>query len=188
MKTLVCFGDSITAGKEGHKESLLTSLLSKQLVDFKIINSGVPGDNTNQALDRLKNDVLVYKPDLVTVLFGANDAALHKTVELEVFKENIRKITTSIGSNRTILISPAPVDEELQKARTNIILSKYADAVREVSIETESHFIDLFGYILSKDQYQTILKGLDNDGLHFGELGYEILSQLIVQKITELQN
>jgi isoamyl acetate esterase len=111
---------------------------------FELINAGVPGNNTIDAISRIENDVLKHTPDLVTVLFGANDAAFHKMVDLNTYKNNIYKITQIIKPERTILISPAPVDEKVQFARSNEVLFDYASAVKQVAFDTGSHFTDFF--------------------------------------------
>jgi lysophospholipase L1-like esterase len=46
--------------------------------------------------------------------------------------------------------------------------------------------IDFFTEVITRENYQTILYGERNDGLHFGEAGYEILAKLICQKIIEV--
>ncbi|GAA0418911.1 esterase [Agaribacter marinus] len=186
LKRLVCFGDSITARIEGHQEPMLTSKLSLKLNDFTVINSGVSGDNTSDALNRVESDVLNHNPDLVTVLFGANDAAFHKMIDITTFKENLLRITNKIGSRKIILITPAPVDENVQFARTNETLYEYAKMVKEVSYDSGSHLIDLFSKMIIRNDYRQLLRGKKNDGLHIGESGYEFLSQLIVDKIDEL--
>ncbi len=185
MYRLVCFGDSITARKEGSSDSMLTLKLSTQL-KMEIINAGVPGDNSCDALRRIEKDVLSYQPDLVAVLFGANDAAFHKTVSLETYKQNMTEIVNLIGAEKTILISPAPVDESKQSARSNKVLSTYANVVQQVANQTGSHYIDLFNTMISMVEYKEILKGELDDGLHFGEKGYELLADIISRKIKEL--
>jgi isoamyl acetate esterase len=186
MVKLVCFGDSITARKEGMGTPMLTTKLAKQLDRFKIINAGVSGNNTSDALIRIEKDVIIHNPDLVTVLFGANDAAFHKMIDLEVYKANLYKITDMIRPEKTILISPAPVDEKVQFARTNEVLSKYASVVKQIASETDSYFIDFFSKMISLEDYSRKLKGIKNDGLHFGESGYDFLVELIVKKIKEI--
>ncbi|GAA0596551.1 SGNH/GDSL hydrolase family protein [Virgibacillus siamensis] len=185
-KKLVCFGDSITARTEGHREPMLTSKLSSKLNGFTVINSGVSGETTSDALNRIESDVLNHNPNLVTVLFGANDAAFHKMVDLHTFKENLLQITDSVEARKTILITPAPVDENIQFARTNGKLYEYAKKVKEVSFDSGSHHIDLFSKMIVRNDYRELLRGQKNDGLHIGESGYEFLSQLIADKIDEL--
>ncbi|WP_277585085.1 SGNH/GDSL hydrolase family protein [Psychrobacillus antarcticus] len=187
MLEVVCFGDSITARKEGYPSPILTSKLTSKMPGFNFINAGISGNTTEQAMLRFNKDVLSKRPDLVTVLFGANDSATHKFVDLETFKRNISLIAKQIGPEKTILISPAPVDETLQPNRTNERMEQYAQAVREVAEETGSYFIDFFHIFYSLPNYKELLVGELNDGLHFGEAGYELLSDLIAQKVGELK-
>ncbi|WP_411503080.1 SGNH/GDSL hydrolase family protein [Brevibacillus centrosporus] len=184
---VVCFGDSLTARTEGHDRPLLSIMLEAKLgAEWEVVNAGVPGNNTFQARERVETDVLQHAPDLVTVFFGANDAAFHKQVPLPDFKTNLKEVVTRIGPNRVILISPAPVDERLQEFRTNEVMQQYADAVQEVSEATGCHYLDLFKRMMGLPNLQEVLRGQRNDGLHFGELGYEVLSEEIRRKIKRV--
>ena len=70
--TIICFGDSLTRGlgaAPGHDyPSLLAEALGRD-----VINAGVNGDTTRDALQRLTADVLARTPQLVIVQFGGND-------------------------------------------------------------------------------------------------------------------
>lgn len=187
MLEIICFGDSITARKEGYPSPILTYKLSSKMPNYEFINAGVSGNTTEQAMFRFNKDVLSKRPDVVTVLFGANDSATDKLVDLETFKRNISLFAKQIGPEKTILISPAPVDESLQQNRTNGRLKQYAQAVQEVAEETDSYFIDFFQILYSHPNYQELLVGEKNDGLHFGEACYELLSDAIVKKIEEME-
>ncbi|GAV11856.1 GDSL-type esterase/lipase family protein [Paenibacillus sp. NAIST15-1] len=181
---LVLFGDSITARTEGHERPLISIKLEDKLRgNWEIINAGVPGNTTSDALERIEKDVLIHNPDFVTVLFGANDAASHTRVQLNDFERNLTNIVTAITPQKTILISPAPVDEGLQHTRTNAVLKQYAEVVRAISLATGSHHIDLFTSMVSLQNLSEILRGLLNDGLHFGELGYDYLSNIISDEL-----
>ncbi len=187
MIKVVCFGDSITARKEGYSAPILTYKLSAKLPGYQFINAGISGNTTVEAKERLEQDVLKKKPDIVTVLFGANDSAAHRLVDINEFKENLRSFAEQIGPSKTIFISPAPVDESLQPNRSNERIQDYARAVEVISRETGSQYIDFFTEFYSKENYKALLKGKDNDGLHFGEAGYNLLSGLIAQKLLELK-
>lgn len=186
MPTVVCFGDSITARKEGNPSPALTYKLSQKLPNYNFINSGVSGNTTEQAIERFAADVIAKKPDYVTVLFGSNDSATYRLVDLELFKRNITTFAKVIGPEKTILISPPPVDESLQENRSNETLLQYTTVVREVAEETGSHYIDFFTAMYSREDYKELLVGEKDDGLHFGEAGYELLSSLIVEKLEEI--
>ncbi|WP_232824307.1 GDSL-type esterase/lipase family protein [Paraliobacillus zengyii] len=185
IKKLVCFGDSITARHEGFDEPMLTVKLAAKLANYHVINAGISGNNTVDAINRLEADVLLREPDLVTVMFGANDAAFHKMIAIDTYQENLFKIVRTIGPKKTILITPSPVDESIQFARTNTVLATYAAVVRNVAEKTGAGYIALFSELLACEKYQQKLKGIRNDGLHFGEAGYDYLVDLIIKKLTE---
>ncbi|QWH84657.1 SGNH/GDSL hydrolase family protein [Bacillus mycoides] len=184
MKTLVCFGDSITADEiffDG--TTRLTPRLQEMFPNWKVVNAGVPGDNTFDALNRIEDDVLSHKPDFVTVFLGTNDAVSFSQVSLQVYKENLEKIVSMISPEKVLLISPAPVDEERQHNRTNEVLGQYADVVEEVAKETGSHFLNLYAEMIQEQHYKKFVEDDEKDGLHFGPQGYEYLAKLICEKL-----
>ena len=67
-ETIVCFGDSLTAGIGGAKGMDYPSQLSR-LIGMEIKNAGVPGDTTASALDRVV-DVLELQPRIVLITLG----------------------------------------------------------------------------------------------------------------------
>lgn len=82
----VCFfGDSNTVGwgheSIQHREAYPTRLLAA-LHDrfprclFNGVNAGIAGDTMVQAVERIDDDVLRYRPDLTIIALGLNDAAL----------------------------------------------------------------------------------------------------------------
>lgn len=184
---VVCFGDSITVRTEGYDRPLLTIKLEAKLGnEWEVINAGVNGNNTFDARQRVERDVLIHQPDLVTVLFGANDAAFHKMVQLQDYKSNLTEIVTVLSPKKVLLLSPLPVDERLQQARTNAVLRQYAQTVREVSEETGSYYLDLFATMINLANLNDLVKGLRDDGLHIGELGYDHIASEISAKIREI--
>ena len=181
MKRLICFGDSITANERSKDGSLrLTPRLQNALKGWEIRNAGISGHNTRDAIARLNDDVLSYHPDLVTVLFGANDAASHKLVELEEYRSNLLQIVTSITPQKTVLITPSPVDESKPMNRTNIVLKRYAEVAEDIAHLTGSQFIDLFSHMISYPDYPRFL----SDGLHFTEPGYALFANLLIENVN----
>jgi lysophospholipase L1-like esterase len=71
MKTVVCFGASLTAGTVSFNYvDLLGARCS--LAAFQFINHGVNGDLAWNGLERLDR-VIAERPDFVTILIGTND-------------------------------------------------------------------------------------------------------------------
>lgn len=184
MKTLVCFGDSITArefDEEGRER--LTPRIAKEMPGWKVVNSGISGNTTVDALLRIEEDVVNHHPDLVTVLLGANDSAIHRNVEIELYEENLRRITSTIGPEKTLLISAAPVVEERQDARKNETLQEFASVAEKIAADTGAHYLNFFKKMLKHPGYEDFLT---EDGLHFNYKGYEFLSEAILTKLKSI--
>jgi lysophospholipase L1-like esterase len=197
MPTLVCLGDSITAKEKDSTGVLkLTPRLQTSLSDWTIINSGVGGDNTRGALQRLQTDVLDYFPDLVTVLFGTADASENKGIEIEEYEQNLMAIIEQITPQKTLLISSPPIDQERLSARkkafpqANFVtlktLEKYVQVAVKVAHSTGSHWLDLWSLMNSKSNYSTFLK--PKDGVHFNQQGYEFFAPILSRKIKSIIN
>jgi lysophospholipase L1-like esterase len=77
---VMCYGDSLTAGPpKGGWPAWLQTLLDERPVHdgrrFEVVNAGVPGYSSHQGVLRFLQEVDRYRPDLVLVSFGWNDAA-----------------------------------------------------------------------------------------------------------------
>lgn len=70
--TIVCFGNSLTAGQGAPLGSDYPTLLAQKLA-LPVINSGIPGDTAEKAMVRIERDVLVKNPRVVIVELGGND-------------------------------------------------------------------------------------------------------------------
>lgn len=77
-KTILAFGDSLTAGyglknKNDALPGQLQALLSAEGVPVTVINAGVSGDTTAGGLRRLEWTLKRYNPDYVILALGGND-------------------------------------------------------------------------------------------------------------------
>jgi lysophospholipase L1-like esterase len=122
---VLCLGDSIT---HGHLGSDWTDLLASR--GLSVVNGGINGElawNVVQRLDR----ALACRPDVVTVLIGANDAMgahdedsgrryvrrvnLPRLPDLEWFEENLRVLVRRLREGceaRVALMTLAPIGED----------------------------------------------------------------------------
>lgn len=90
--TIVCLGDSITAGVGEERGGGYPERLA-ELLGTEVVNAGVPGDTAEQGLARL-DDALAHDPWLVIVEFGGND--LLKRVPRERSEAALRQIVEGI--------------------------------------------------------------------------------------------
>lgn len=100
-KTIIAFGNSITAGSGIDKKNAFPELLQEELGE-KIINAGVPGNTTEDALRRIEKDVLANEPRIVLVEFGGNDFL--QKVPGETTQANLEKIVNLIQEKGAIVI------------------------------------------------------------------------------------
>lgn len=176
MKVLF-FGDSLTARHEGLNEPMLSAKLKPYFPQDQLINKGVGGNTTNDAMKRLKRDVLAVEPDLVVIQFGSNDSAVHKHVPREMYQANLEQMVEAIGPKRCILVTPPPVDEALQPNRSNQVLESYGEAVKMVADQYGTCFIDLYAAFTDRPNLKELLRGSEDDGLHYGEAGYTLVAE-----------
>lgn len=69
---IIAFGDSLTQGVGATRGQDVVSQLERK-AGVSIVNAGVSGDTTQDALDRLQRDVLSRDPSVVIVWLGGND-------------------------------------------------------------------------------------------------------------------
>lgn len=85
---IVALGDDLTWSAENREESwpwLLEQRLNQRLADSQVtvavVNAGIPGTNSRQALLRLKRDVVPFRPDIVLLSFAYGDSKLEPTAD-----------------------------------------------------------------------------------------------------------
>ena len=177
--TIVCFGDSITAGyavRRGFPSFLLESL-RQRFPDSKIemINSGISGDTSQDGLGRLDWAVLSYEPDLVTINFGINDCVLG--LSLEEFEMNLVEMVRRIRAgpvSEVLLLSSQP----LETPPYDRLVMDYYQAIERVAKEMEAGFVDVHGAWMRRVERGTPLSSLIIPGLdHPNEAGYRIIAE-----------
>lgn len=100
-RVINAFGDSLTAGYGVNVENSYPSLLEKKLKEngynYKVINSGVSGETTGDALRRLKK-VIDSKPEIVILTLGANDA--FRNVSVNQIKNNLSHMIEQLQEHK----------------------------------------------------------------------------------------
>ena len=108
-KRIVFFGDSVTNGYgvDTQKESFFARIdnIMKAGVydDAMAINAGVNGENTNGALERIK-DVVAQQPDILVVAFGLNDCQTD-SINPEQFRKNLVKLISFFPRDTRIVLA-----------------------------------------------------------------------------------
>jgi acyl-CoA thioesterase-1 len=98
-KTVVCFGDSITAGyglEDPASQSYpadLERLLAGRGYHYRVVNQGVSGNTTKDAVARV-NAIVALHPDVVLVEFGGNDGL--RGLSQEITRKNLDSVLTTL--------------------------------------------------------------------------------------------
>lgn len=174
-KKIVAFGDSIT-DYLGWVDMLYGEL------GCQVVNAGVAGDRTTQALVRIDRDVIAKDPDLVIINFGMNDQAFNGSTKknltpIEQYEANYRKIIEKILSTGSDVILVAVHDvysskygggtPAYDKKDENGVtyVDRYNEVVKRLADEYDVGFLDI--NTLAED----LLQFITVDGIHLNEAG-----------------
>lgn len=165
-KNIICFGDSITFGYGVSQGEDYPSALAK-LTAFPVINAGIDGDTTFEALKRIEGDVLGKDPLLVIIEFSGNDFL--RKVPKEVTVDNIRKMA-EYAQARGAMVAIADIS-------AGMFLAEYRSLLNNLAKEKKAVFIPavLNGIITNPS--------LKSDFLHPNAEGYKIVARRIHQAI-----
>ncbi|RHZ65264.1 hypothetical protein Glove_318g14 [Diversispora epigaea] len=201
---IVLIGDSITQWSFDPEIKGWGAKLSLTYVrKFDVYNRGFSGYNTEWAKIILKQLLPEHKSNnsdgpkivLLTIFFGANDAALpisKQHVELDRYKQNliemVQMVKQSDSSIRIVLITPPPLDEEVWKVERNSETTKqYALTCAQVAEELCIPVVNLWKIItdsVNDKNSGLTLKDYLSDGLHLDSLGNEILHKSLLEIIV----
>lgn len=170
-KNIICFGDSVTFGYGANPQESYPVVLSKML-DTPVINAGIDGDTSSEALSRLESDVLNRNPLLVVIEFGGNDflRKFPKEVTVNNIKEMIQRIQA-----RGAIVAIADVS-------AGMFLREYRSLFNALAKQEGVIFVPsiLSGIITNP--------GLKSDFLHPNAEGYKLVAKKIYQKIMPYLN
>ncbi|KAL3907967.1 MAG: hypothetical protein SGARI_003285 [Bacillariaceae sp.] len=180
-----------------------------------IVNRGMSGYNTRWYL-RYAQDECIFSDDtnhpvdkdvvLVTIFFGANDAALKdldgKHVPVPEYKNHMKamiaKTQQSYPGAKILLIAPPPVHKgqrlDFQKQRykdkatgiperTFEHTQHYANACVEVGEEEKIACLDMFDAMVEAGGEDEGFGKFLSDGLHFSKMGHEFVAEQVFQAI-----
>lgn len=188
---VVCFGDSVT-GVYYHSGSrrAYTDMLGLALqrvsgnTNVVMINAGISGHTTVNALARIDRDVLAHKPDVVTVMFGLNDMT---RVSLDDYRANLKTIVAKCRSAGAEVVLATPNNVIDTASRPTNKLVKYCDVVREVSRELSVPLCDTCQQLdgtrtMSPFDWRLLM----SDSIHPNMAGHKKIAEQLAQTISGL--
>lgn len=100
---ILSYGDSLTYGTGTKNENAYPAILQR-LTERRVINAGIPGEITADALKRLPRLIQQYKPALIILCHGGND--ILRKVKSEKTKKNLQQMIdiAKLNSAEVLLI------------------------------------------------------------------------------------
>ena len=166
-KTIVCLGDSITAGVGSGPGESYPDLLAARL-GTEVINAGISGETADGGLARV-DQVLAQDPWLVIVELGGND--ILRQVPPEQTERSLRQILDRLVSARVV-----PVLVEMDAPFGGRYLEIYERLGDEYHVPVVE---DAVGEILRDPS-------LKSDTIHPNAQGQKVLAEAIAEEIEPL--
>ncbi|MBX4210368.1 arylesterase [Candidatus Parcubacteria bacterium] len=166
---VIAFGDSLVVGVGSTPGNDFVSLLAYRF-NTPIINAGVSGDTTAQALNRLHNLGIFQSPKVVIVLLGGNDY-LQRIPKQETFN-NLSTIVKEIQAHGAAVL--------LLGVRGGVITDVYDEEFRNLAKRLHAAFVPnvLDGLLGNSD--------LMSDGIHPNDKGYKIIADKVTPVLKKL--
>lgn len=170
-KNIICFGDSVTYGYGANAGEDYPSILAK-MITLPVINAGIDGDTTLEALKRLQADVLDREPLLVIIEFCGNDFL--RKVSLETTVHNIKEMVERIQAQGAMV---AIVD-----VSAGMFLNEYRKAFSKLARDKKAIFVpSVLNAIITNPS-------MKSDFLHPNANGYKIIAQRVYRIILPYLN
>ena len=190
---VVLLGNTVVerAQKYGHLETALTLAAGEKNLRFR--NLGWSGDTVygdarsyfgppQEGFDRLKADLGRIQPNVVIICYGAvasfkGDDGLMDFIK--GYNRLLDMISSAANPRAIVLVSPPPAESlgtpMPDMSKHNERLETYRAAISRLASIRKIHFADLFGKMKGSNS------GLTDNGLHYTEKGYAVLSSKLVK-------
>lgn len=202
---VVVLGDSITKGvrsgvtAEETFASLLQSALRDAGHDVDVINHGIGGERTDQALARLSRDIQTLEPTLVTVMYGTNDSYVDKgqkesRLTKDVYVTNLQKIVSELrrtGTDVVLMTEPRWGDKAAPNGvgeNPNLRLEPFVEGCRQVAREQNVPLVDHFQIWSKVNAEGTDIGEWTTDQCHPNPAGHRALAEAMLPVVLPLLN
>ena len=166
---VVCFGDSLTVGEGAGRGEDYPSRLA-EVLKVPVVNAGVSGDTTEDALRRLERDVLDQDPLLVVVILGGNDFLRHSPHQ-QTF-ENLATVIQRIQAKGAMVV--------LASVQGGLFGDVYRNEYQRLAKQYRTAFIpNILDGIISNPS-------LKSDMIHPNAAGYQQMADRILKTVQPL--
>ena len=186
---IACLGDSVTGvyyhtGSRRAYPDMVGLAIRKSFpnASVEVINAGKSGNTTANGLERLDRDVLMHKPDLVTVMFGLNDLA---RLPLDEFKRNLTVIVEKCRGAGAEVLFATPNNVIENTPRPSAKLKDYCSATQTIGDELGVQVCDIYQHMDSmKTSEGSSWRLLMSDEIHPNMDGHKVIAEQLAESIT----
>jgi acyl-CoA thioesterase-1 len=181
-KTVVCLGNSLTAGYGATTPGIDDKTRSypsylQDKINIPVVNAGVSGDTTAQGLARINTDVLSEDPLIVIIELGAND--LFHVLPPGVTKNNLQSIISMVNDgNRKIYVAKFYTEEVARALANSIGITNYN--LQTMLINQYDEMFETLAASNNVELIEDIWSGVwsvhMSDEVHPNARGYEIMA------------
>ncbi len=199
VTTIVALGDSITKGVRRGVEPAQTfaALVQKQLRarghDADVLNLGIGGERTDQALRRLSK-VIELRPRIVLAMYGTNDSWVDEgktasRLALPVYRRHLVEIVDRLRRHgiMPILMTEPRFAENARRnglgENPNVRLARFVGACRDVAREKNVLLVDHFARWTRAAEAGEDLARWTTDGCHPDPRGHREMGAAIVPEL-----
>lgn len=179
-KTILFFGDSITAGLGVQQEQAFPALVQQKIdslsLNYEVINGGLSGETSAGGVRRI-DWILRRNIDLMVLELGGNDGL--RGIELNSTKENLQQIIDKYQAKNPdgqIILAGMQVPPNLGQEYT----SRFQEIYPELSEENDLPLIPLIMDKLGGDE--ELIQG---DGIHPTPKGHEVIAETVWETLKK---
>jgi len=180
-KTILIFGDSITAGYGIEPNKAFPAIIQNKIdslgLNHEVINGGLSGETSAGGLRRI-NWVLQRNVDIMILELGGNDGL--RGIDLTSTKDNLQQIVDRALANNpdmVILIAGMQVPPNLGIEYTQEFQNIYPDLAKNNNLELIPLILDKVG---GRDEY------MQPDQIHPNVAGHRIVANIVWEYINPL--
>lgn len=181
-KTILCFGDSITAGygledSEDAYPGVLQEKIDSLQLDYAVINSGLSGETSAGGKSRI-DWVLNQKVDIFLLELGANDGL--RGVPLSETRANLQAIIDIVkqkSPKTTIILAGMELPPNMGQEYTTEFRQVYADLAQQNNLAFIPFILKDVGGIKALNQ---------QDGIHPTVEGHQIVANTVWEVLQPL--
>lgn len=178
QKTLLVWGDSLSAAYGIPIEKGWVSLLSNSYKTLNIVNASISGETTQGGKTRLAHAVTQYKPDIIILELGANDGL--RGLPITTIKANLKSmIETAQKAGANVILAGMQIPPNYGFQYTKSFEKTYKDLAKDYKTGLIPFFLDGIA---------TKFELIQNDGLHPTAEAQPIILELVKPHLDRVLN